>query len=227
MRHDELWQHIHAERAALADALGGLTADDWGRPSLCAGWTVKDVAAHVISTPQMGWGFLPGMLVRNLGRGYNRVIDREVRRWSRSRTPEVILAEFEAYAGSTRHVPITTSVEPLVDALVHTQDILRPLGLRHEMPPTAAAVAADRVRLFGAVMGWRPPRVRLVATDVDWARGRGPRLEGPMQELLMLSTGRPPDASLLSGDGVALVIGRRPSASSDVVPGKTEEGGRA
>lgn len=205
MRHDELWKHIHAERAALAEARAGISPADWEHPSLCAGRTVKDVAAHVIANPQLGWRFMPGMLVRNVGRGYNTMVDREVRRWSRSRTPEQILAEFETYAASTRHVPITTSVEPLLDTLVHTQDILRPLGLRHDMAPDAAAVAADRARLSGAVVGWRRPRVRLVATDVDWVRGRGPTVEGPMQELLMLSTVRTPDTTLLGGEGIAVL----------------------
>ena len=35
--------------------------------------------------------------------------------------------------------------------------------------------------------------VRMVATDVDWARGQGPVVEGPMQELLMLCAGREAD----------------------------------
>lgn len=208
MERTQLWRHIHAERAALASTLASLTDEAWERPSLCAGWTVKDVAAHVISNPQMGWGSMPGLLGRNLGRGYNAMIFREVKRWSRGRTPATILAEFETYAASTRHVPITTTVEPLLDSLVHHQDIVRALGLRHDMPPDAAAVAADRARLSGAIVGWRRPRVRLVATDIDWVRGRGPTVEGPMQELLMLSTGRTPDASLLSGDGMELLAAR-------------------
>lgn len=208
MERTQLWRHIHAERAALAETLADLTANAWEGPTLCAGWTVKDVAAHVISNPQMGWRSMPGLLGRNLGRGYNATVFREVKRWSSERTPAAVLAEFEAYAASTRHVPITTTVEPLLDSLVHHQDIVRALGRRHDMPPDAAAVAADRARLSGAIVGWRRPRVRLVATDVAWVRGRGPTVEGPMQELLMLSTGRLPDATLVSGDGVELLAAR-------------------
>ncbi len=78
---------------------------------------------------------------------------------------------------------------------MHHQDIVRPLGLRHDMDPTAAAVAADRVRLLAPLMGTRRfiKSVRMVATDVDWARGQGPVVEGPMQELLMLCAGREAD----------------------------------
>jgi hypothetical protein len=44
----------------------------------------------------------------------------------------------------------------------------------------------------------------MVATDIDWARGRGPTLSGPMQELLMVCAGRSRVAVDLEGDGVAL-----------------------
>jgi uncharacterized protein (TIGR03083 family) len=32
----------------LLDVLGALTQDQWERPTACAGWTVKDVAAHLL-----------------------------------------------------------------------------------------------------------------------------------------------------------------------------------
>lgn len=200
------WQRIHAERAALVEVLAGLSEEDWQRDTLCPGWTIKDVAAHVISNPQLRTRHVAAMFGRNLGRGYNAMIFREVKRWSQPRTPADVLAEFARFEGSTRKVPITTTVEPLVDVLVHTQDILRPLGLRHEMAPDAAAEAADRARLVSRLMGWRAMRrVRMVATDVDWVRGAGPSVEGPMQELLLICTGRAPDAGLVSGDGLELL----------------------
>ena len=36
------------DRAALLELLGGLSADDWARPTACAGWSVKDVALHML-----------------------------------------------------------------------------------------------------------------------------------------------------------------------------------
>ncbi len=38
-----------AEREDLLDLLGGLTPAQWRAPSLCAGWSVRDVVAHVLS----------------------------------------------------------------------------------------------------------------------------------------------------------------------------------
>lgn len=200
-----MWKHIHRERRALAEALSGLPTDDWRRDSLCPGWTVLDVAAHVIANPQLTWGDIGRMTARNFGRSYNQMLLRSVQQWAADQSPERVLADFETYDGSLRHVPVTTRVEPLLDVLVHTQDILRPLGLQHEMPVDAAMVAADRARLHSRVMGWRPGRVRLVATDADWSRGRGPEVRGPMQELLLVCTGRTRVTTGLTGDGVALL----------------------
>lgn len=202
-----IWRHIHEERTAFATLLAELPEVDWSHDTLCPGWTVHDVAAHVISTPQLGWGAMGAMALRNVGRGYNTMIFREVKRLGSRETRDSILTDFERLATSTRHVPTTTSVEPLIDALLHHQDVVRPLGRAHAMPPPAAAVAADRVRRLAPLMGTRKlvRSVRMVATDVDWTRGTGPTISGPVQELLMLASGRTPDRSLLSGDGLAVV----------------------
>ena len=47
MDDDELWQAIDAQRGRLVALLGELTEEQWRRPSLCDGWTVRDVAAHL------------------------------------------------------------------------------------------------------------------------------------------------------------------------------------
>src|SRR4051794_35589568 len=40
---------VRAEREDLAHLLAELTPDQWDHPTLCSGWRVRDVAAHVIS----------------------------------------------------------------------------------------------------------------------------------------------------------------------------------
>ena len=42
------WNDIEQGRLAFADYLDGLSVDDWTKPSLCDGWTVGDVAAHML-----------------------------------------------------------------------------------------------------------------------------------------------------------------------------------
>lgn len=47
-------------RRAIADLVEGLDAEQLGTPSLCAGWDVKTVAAHLVSDFTDGfWGFWP------------------------------------------------------------------------------------------------------------------------------------------------------------------------
>src|SRR6187401_171623 len=45
---NDVWPLVHAERRALIDDLAGLDDGLWSRPSLCDGWTVHDVAAHLV-----------------------------------------------------------------------------------------------------------------------------------------------------------------------------------
>ena len=44
--------------------------------------------------------------------------------------------------------------------------------------------------------------VQLVATDVDWSVGAGPAVEGPVEALLLLLTGRAAALDRLSGPGL-------------------------
>ena len=47
MNRDAVWGAIDAERASLADLLDSLGEQEWEVPSLCAGWRIRDVAAHL------------------------------------------------------------------------------------------------------------------------------------------------------------------------------------
>ncbi|HYH35366.1 MAG TPA: maleylpyruvate isomerase family mycothiol-dependent enzyme [Nocardioides sp.] len=207
MERQAVWDVIVEERLALLSHLRELSDEEWDRPSLCDAWRVRDVAAHVISAPQMRWAATLKVMPR-MWRGYNRAILRDGQR--RGALPvEEILAQYDRWAAVRRGPVSVTHVEPLVDVLVHTQDILRPLGRRHRPPAEAAAVAADRVRLLAPLFGTTATvrRLRLRATDTEWERGRGPLVEGPAMELLLLCAGRRPDRELLAGDGVDRVVG--------------------
>jgi len=188
-----LWDHTVAERIALREQLRDLTADEWATPSLCDGWTVRDVAAHIVSGPQLGWGATLAMS-KDLWRGFNGMIDADVKR--RGQAPiEEILADWDQWAEVRKGPAVVTNVEPLIDTMVHTQDLLRPLGRVHAMPLDAATAALDRACLVAPIFGtWGlVRRHRLVATDADWTHGTGPEISGPASELLMLVAGRPAD----------------------------------
>ena len=72
MSRDEVWQAIDGERASLADLLDSLSEQEWEAPSLCAGWRVRDVAAH-LTLAQMG--LFPAVVAAVRARGnFNRMV---------------------------------------------------------------------------------------------------------------------------------------------------------
>ena len=47
MERSEVWTAIDDQRRALVDLLEDLSEEEWRRLSLCEGWTVRQVAAHL------------------------------------------------------------------------------------------------------------------------------------------------------------------------------------
>jgi hypothetical protein len=75
---EQAWQAIRTQRLAVADLLESLDAAEWQHPSLCEGWMVQDVAAH-LTLQQLGLLEGLGMFARSPG-GMNRVIREAARR---------------------------------------------------------------------------------------------------------------------------------------------------
>lgn len=193
------------ERADLAEFLATLTPQQWDEPSLCSGWTVKDVVAHMVSYEELG----------TLG-----LLKRFAKGWI-VRANQVGVDEFAGLSGQQLLDFLRAHLQPrgltagfggmiaLVDGTIHHQDIRRALGRPRRVP-------ADRlVRVLGLVPG--NPRIgagrrirglRLRATDVDWEHGRGPGVTGPGEALLMAMAGRPAALADLDGPGLDRLAAR-------------------
>ena len=204
---DQVWAAIDDQRRRTADLLDGLTEDQWRHASLCDGWSVRDVAAH-LTLQQLTLGDALVSLVRHPGSigGINRTIRRSAQHRADAPVGELVAA-IRAMTGARRHNVGVTSLETLTDILVHSQDIAVPLGLPLALDPSAAATAATRVWSYG---GKGKARVfhtvplggyRLTATDLDWSVGAGPVVAGPIAALLLLLTGRRVVLPELTGDG--------------------------
>lgn len=195
---DEIWGHIDLERGFLADLLESLSPEDWQRQSVCEDWTVRDVGAHV-AMAESRVRDLVWPAIRS-GFRYNAMVSYAALHNPASH--EEIVATIRGFAGSRRTAPFISELEPLLDVMVHVQDVCLPLGIERRIPTEVAAVTATRMlALRGPMRLWRAPsRVRLVATDTEWTYGEGQVVEATMQAILLGLTGRQP---LTSDDNAA------------------------
>ena len=204
---DDIWPVVHAERRALADDLEGLTPERWQTPSLCAGWTVHDVLAHMVATAkETPLGFFGG-LIRS-GFSMSRFTEGRIAA-ERAGGPAATLRAFRAVETSTSAPPGPT-LSWLGEALVHAEDIRRPLGIRHEYPVDAATAVTAFYAGSNVLIGGRRrvAGLTLRATDTDWSIGSGPLVEGPAAALMLATTGRTAALDELTGPGVETLRSR-------------------
>lgn len=193
---DTVWEHVDRERSELAELLETFTAQEWETPSLCAAWRVREVGAHLT---QATTGLGPTVVAMVRARGRFDVMIRDLAlREAAAVPPEEYAGRIRAMVGSRRKAPGVTPLEPLIDVLVHTQDMLRPLGRARRIDPAAGALAVQRAWSMGFPFHARErlAGLHLVATDHPWQAGAGTRVEAPVGELLMLVTGRDVDVAI-------------------------------
>ncbi|GGM99227.1 hypothetical protein GCM10011609_41900 [Lentzea pudingi] len=167
---------LEAERLGVADLLEDLTDDEWQRDTLCAGWTMQTMAAHLTTSTRTGWrDVLTGVVKARFD--WERMEDEKARAIAARFTRSELIAQIRETAASPKRAPMAAPIDPLVDFLVHGQDIARPLGRVREMPLEPAEAALEHVMkspFWGA-------RKRFRDTGI-------PDLPAP--DLLMLATGR-------------------------------------
>ena len=212
--HDEAWTEIDAQRQDLVRLLESLSAEEWQRPSLCRGWTVRDVAAHV-ALQNTRWSQLPRTIVDLVRHGGMNPAIRAAACRHAGRPVDELVGEIRDRIGVWRALPTLTYHEAAIDYVVHGQDIAVPLGRELPMPTRLSALAADRVWARGAM--FHASRTfagyRFVADDIEWTAGRGQEVRGPIGALLLLLTGRAVALTQVTGPGVsALRSGQAPSA---------------
>jgi len=203
----DAWDMIHAERAALAEDLTGITTEQWAIPSLCSDWTVHQVLAHIVATTTM----TPArFFARFAGAGFDftRFNARNVAS-SSGPTPTDTLAEFRAHLRD-RTSPPGPKDTWIGEIVIHGADIRRPLGIGHQ-PPTATVLrVAEFYKGSNLIVGAkdRVSGLTLRATDADWTHGAGPEVTGPVLSLVLAMTGRRAGLEELTGPGVDTLAAR-------------------
>lgn len=199
---------IRAEREALAAELDAIDEAAWATPSLCPGWTVRDVLAHMTALARMTPLKFFQKLVAS-GFSPSRLQARDIVR-ERGSSVEETLARFRSVTTSRVRLPAVPSTTALGETLIHGEDIRRPLGIRHEYPLDAILTVADAYKNSNLVAGTRRriSGLSLQATDARWSTGSGLVVRGPILSLLLVMAGRHVAVLELQGEGVAALRAR-------------------
>jgi uncharacterized protein (TIGR03083 family) len=204
------------ELADWRELLPRLTAEQWGAPSLCEGFTVADVVGHMTSARDIPLRSVLWQLAHHRF-DLDRLSYAASRRYAADLGPDGMTATF-AHATSRWPEPGLARVEParreLADALTHRLDICRPLGIAVDVPAVRMTAVLDAVVTLPDWGCRRTARgLRLRADDLDWSHGSGPEVRGPAQALLLGIGRRPAALAELAGPGLetlaARVDGRR------------------
>lgn len=144
---------VHRAVAAECDALAELVADSppalWDMPSLCVGWRVREVVAHVTMPARYSTGRFLLEIARDRG-NFNRMSDRCARRDS-------VLAPTELVAGLVSEAlknwkPPGGGYEgALVHVVMHGLDIVVPAGIPRQVPADRMAVVLSALTQPGSL----------------------------------------------------------------------------
>lgn len=197
---------IAGEFLALADTLQAMDGTRWDTPSLCEGWRIREVIAHLTMAaryPEQRFmaklqehGFDFTALSNAIAREDAGLSTSELLGNLRDRTMHEWAPPGGGYHGALNHV------------VVHGLDATIPLGVPHRGPEENLHVVLEDLTRGGghenfgvSVMGRR-----LEATDLDWSFGSGAPLSGSSEALIVALCGRVLPRGRL--DGAPLTVRR-------------------
>jgi uncharacterized protein (TIGR03083 family) len=197
---DTIRDMIAAQRAELASVLGDLAPGAWDEPTLCAGWRVREVVAHITMPFRYSRRRFVLELAKSRGR-FNDMSDRLARRDAAEMSPAELAEAVRSNTGHPWQPPGGGYAGALAHDVIHGLDITVPLGLARPVPAARLRLilpgsAADKsVRYFGVDLAG----IELRASDIDWTLGAGTPLTGTAQDLLLALCGRKLPAGALTG----------------------------
>ena len=196
------------ERRSIANLIDGLNPDQLAAESLCVGWDVKTVAAHLVSDFADGfWGFMAsGIRHGNIDRG----IDALARRRARASAAE-IAETLRRRADHRLSPPVTGPLSGLTDVLVHGADMRIPLGLPHRPHPRHVAWVLDFLT-SPTQLGFFPHRrlrgIALHDEDTRRSWGDGASIRGSGVAVMLAVCGRTVALDRLTGPGLPVLQSR-------------------
>jgi uncharacterized protein (TIGR03083 family) len=207
---EDIFRRTAANRLRAADMLSGLSSEQWSTPSLCAGWTIRELGGHLLMPMELSVPRFLLALVRARGSA-DGAVDLMSRSLAQRPTEEIVRTLIEK-ADSRVRPPGVGPLGPMADSCIHLRDAARPLGLDVTPPLDDWRVVLDflhsRAARRGFVPAGRLAGLGLRATDQDWRAGEGLDIAGPSEALAMAMAGRPVALADLDGDGLPTLRGR-------------------
>ncbi|WP_433664818.1 maleylpyruvate isomerase family mycothiol-dependent enzyme [Nocardia sp. CA-128927] len=200
MTDTEVRRAIAGERTDLAELLAGLDAESWDLPTLCRGWRVREVVAHITMPFRLSGGRFALEMVRAVG-SFNRMSDRTARHDAAELTAEDLLKSLWDNVAHPWKPPGGGFEGALSHDVIHGLDITVALGLERNVPEDRLRIVLDAinpksVKFFGVDL----KGIELRADDLDWSYGSGEVVSGAAQDLLLVLCGRTLPAEKLHGD---------------------------
>jgi len=199
-------------RLLAADMFADLTPEQWRTPSLCAGWTIREVAAHLLEPLETEANTLKllAYLVRYRG-SLDRMVD-DTARTVAARPTDELVSGLRERASTRLAPPVIGPLGPMTDTCIHLRDAARPLGLGVCPPPASWRPALDFLVSKPARRGFIPRDrlvgLRLIATDQDWQHGEGTEIHGTSEAIAMAVSGRSAALADLAGPGTDVLRAR-------------------
>jgi len=208
VRAEDAYAAAATGRRELADLLESLTDDQLNAPSLCAGWSVRVVGAHVAAAISVSkTRFLLSTALT--GFSFNRTNSRLAHEMAKRPMAELV-ATLRARADTPVSPPVVGPSGPMTDVIVHTGDICLALRLPFDPPATTMPLVLDFLsgRAPGFVGRNLLRGLQLKPVDLDRTWGSGEPVVGRAADIAMAVCGRRSATTVLTGAGAELLRAR-------------------
>ena len=189
------------EQEAFANLIRDLTPEQWKLPSLCPGWTVRDVVVHAAFHSHRGLKETLGSTAKYTP----LLVERE-----HADTIDGLIAWFASPAPARAR----RSRINVCELVIHQQDVRRAVASARDYPEDTLRMCLEQcTTVIGNVfIIARKHRLghglHLVASDIPWSKGNGPEVVGAGEAILMAIAGRAAALADLTGPGVAILTER-------------------
>jgi uncharacterized protein (TIGR03083 family) len=205
---DEVQLRTTANRRVIARLFAQLDDERLTTPSLCAGWTCRDVLGHLVMSVDLTFLRFLREVARDRGRA--DVTSARLARAYGARPLHELVQHLEERSDVALAPPGVGALGPFADSCIHMRDVAIPLGIATS-PPTQDWVrvldflTTARARTAGFLPRGRLEGLQLQASDSGWSSGSGAPVTGTSEALALSLTGRPALLDSLTGPGVPVL----------------------